>query len=50
MSNQDDKLDDTLDKLDHIIKQLQKREKSQNTEAHDGPTDYEYEGYIGTIF
>ena len=46
MSNQENKLTDMLDKLDHIIKQLQKRVKSQNTEAHDGPTDYEYhEGY-----
>jgi len=31
MSNQDNKLTDTLDKLDHIIKQLLEMIESQNT-------------------
>ena len=45
MSNQDNKLADTLDKLDHIIK-LRKRIESQNTKAHNSPSDYEcQEGY-----
>jgi len=47
MSNQDNKLNDTLDKLDHYIKQLQKMIESQNTKAHDGPSEYEYHDNIG---
>jgi len=39
MSNQDNKLTDTLDKLDHYIKQLWERIKSKNTKAHDGPVN-----------
>ena len=47
MSNQDNKLTDTLDKLDHIIKQLQEMIESQNTTAHDDPIDHEcQEGYM----
>ena len=46
MSNQDNKLTDTLDKLDHYIKQLQKMIKSLNTKTEDGSSDYEcHEGY-----
>ena len=51
LSNQDNKLTDTLDKLDHYIKQLQEmveshkqlweRIESQNTKAHDGFSEYE---------
>jgi len=47
MSNQDNKLTDTLDKLDHIIKQLQEMIESQNTTAHGDPIDHECkEGYM----
>jgi len=42
MSNQDKKLIDTLDKLDHIIKQLGERVESQNTKARDGLSDCDY--------
>jgi len=46
MSNKDNKLTDTLDKLDHIIKQLRERAESQNTKANDSLSDYEcHEGY-----
>jgi len=46
MSNQDNKLTNTLDKLDHYIKQLRERIESQNTKAHDDPSDYEcHESY-----
>jgi len=42
MSNQDNKLTDTLDKLDYYIKQLRKRIESQNTKADDGPSENEW--------
>ena len=40
MSNQNNKLTDTLNKLYHIIK-LREWIKSQNTKVHDSPGDYE---------
>jgi len=51
MSKQDNKLIDTLEKFDHIIKQHRKRVESQNTKAHDGPNDYKcHEGHRHRLF
>ena len=44
MSNQDNKITDTLDKFNHYIKELWTKIQSQNTKTHDGPSDYECRG------
>jgi len=49
MNNQDNKLTEMLDKLDHYIKQLRKMIESQNTKAHDGPVIMNVMRDIGII-